>query len=165
MKILVVYESRHGFTEHCLGLLSSELPPAIDLWPLRQRPGFPDLTQYDAVVFGGPVYFGRWAPHVRRWTQRHRQALLQVQRLGAFVVSLSPRAGALEYLRKGLDAELQPRLGHLSCFGGSIRWKQLAWWEKWILRRARGLETDASNLDLTEIQGMATWLSANSAAR
>lgn len=77
------------------------------------------------------------------------------------MVSLSPRAAALRYFSRGLPPELKGRLGHVACFGGGIRWSEMAWWEKFLLKRSRGIETDASNLDLPAIQGLAAWLSAN----
>jgi menaquinone-dependent protoporphyrinogen IX oxidase len=164
LKVLVVYDTRHGFTEHCLGLLSAELPQA-ELWPLRARSGTPAWSDYDAVVFGGPVYFGRWAPRVVRLLARHTQAVAAIPTVAAFVVSLSPRAGAQQYLRRALPDPLAGKPGHVACFGGSIVWNKLAWWEKVLVRRARGIETDVSNLDLGEIQGLAAWLSARASAK
>lgn len=157
MKVLVLYDTRHGFTEHCLGLLSGELPPGTELWPLKGRPGTPDWSLYDAVVFGGPVYFGRWCPRLVGFLGRHAHAVAQIPVRAAFVVSLSPRAAALAYLRKALPATLAEP-SHVACFGGAIVWKNLTWWEKILLKRTRGIQTDASNLDLTEIQALAAWL-------
>lgn len=158
MKTIIVYESRHGFTEKCVGLLAGDLPAGADLWPLDRRPGLPDWADYEAVVFGGPVYFGRWAPRVMKLLNRHPlPADLEV---GAFVVSLSPRADALRYFARALPPVLKGRLGKVACFGGGIDWSQLAWWEKFLIGRVKGLEADVSNLDLAEVQALATWLSA-----
>jgi menaquinone-dependent protoporphyrinogen IX oxidase len=160
LKILVVYDSRHGFTERCLDLLSGELPPVIDLWPLKRRPGTPDWSTYDAVVFGGPVYFGHWSPRLVRFLGRH-PALAAHPCVAAFVVSLSPKAAALSYLRRALPEPLAGKPGHVACFGGGITWKALSWWEKFLLKHSQDIETDISNLDLGEIQALATWLSAH----
>lgn len=165
MKTLVLYDSRHGFTEKCVGLLAGELPPGTDLWPLRQTPGTPQWAQYDVVVFGGPVYFGRWSPRLAGFLKRHLEALTDGRLvLAAFVVSLSPRAAALKYFAKGLPPALKGRLGQVSCFGGGITWRELAWWERLLLKRIHRIETDASNLSLPEIQSLSVWLSAKTAA-
>jgi len=161
LKTLVLYDSRHGFTERCLDLLTGELPPGTDLWPLQSRPGTPDWSAYDAVVFGGPVYFGRWSPRLVRFLGRHTKPLASEKLLAAFVVSLSPRAAALNYLKKSLPNPLVGKPGHVACFGGGIVWKNLSWWEKIVVKRRQGIETDVSNLDLGEIQALAAWLSAN----
>lgn len=160
MNILVVYDSRHGFTERCLDLLAGQLPPGVDLWPLRTRPGVPEWHRYEAVVFGGPVYFGRWSRSLTEFLSRHTEHLTDHPALAAFVVSLSPRAAALKYFAAGLPPALKGRLGHVACFGGGITWKDLSWWEKLLVKRGRGIETDVGNLSLAEIQGLAAWLSA-----
>lgn len=165
MKTLIVYDSRHGFTEKCVGLLTGELPSGVDLWPLKERPGVPDWSAYDVLLFGGPVYFGQWAPRVMRFLKRH-QASLSPERLhlGAFVVSLSPRAAALRYFSQGLLPEWKGKLGHVSHFGGGITWRELSWWERVLLKRVRKIETDVSNLSLAEIQGLAAWVTAQGSA-
>lgn len=160
MRTLVLYDSKHGFTEKCVGLLAGELPTGCDLWPLRTRPGTPAWSDYDAVVFGGPVYFGRWSGRLVRFLNQHHTQLAQRLHLGAFIVSLSPRSAALRYFAKGLPISLRGKLGHVSCFGGAVTWSELAWWERWLLKRGRRIETDASNLALAEIQALAAWLSA-----
>lgn len=128
----------------------------LDRWPVDQ--GVPPWDEYDTVVFGGPVYYGRWSPALTAFVARHASRLAQCPRLAAFVVSLSPRAAALRYFAAGLPGELKGKLGHVACFGGTIQWKSLAWWERALLKLARGIETDVSNFDLGAVQGLATWL-------
>jgi menaquinone-dependent protoporphyrinogen oxidase len=136
----------------------------VDLWPLNGRPGVPDWSSYETVVVGGPVYFGRWSRRLTGWLRRHAAALAAHPNWAAFVVSLSPRAAAMDYLKRGLPASLLGRPGHVACFGGSIVWKNLSWWEKWLLKRTRRIQTDVSNLDLGEIQGLAAWILGRSAS-
>lgn len=126
------------------------------------RRGVPDWGAYDAVLFGGPVYFGHWAPRVVKLVARHGQALAEHPLVGAFVVSLSPKAAALRYFSVGLPGFLKGRLGHVACFGGAIVLKNLKWWERILVKQARGLESDASNLDLPAIRALGAWLSAKS---
>ena len=160
LKILVIYDTRHGFTERCLSLLAADVDHEVVLWPVRSARGTPDWTAYGAVVFGGPVYFGRWPTALVRFLIRHSATLAATTNLAAFVVSLSPRAAALGYFSQGLPPVLKGKLGLVSCFGGAIQWKGLAWWERFIVKKARGIETDMGNLTLAEIQNLAAWLSA-----
>jgi menaquinone-dependent protoporphyrinogen IX oxidase len=161
LRVLAVYDSRHGFTERCLELLATESGLDVERWPVGR--GVPDWGAFDAVVFGGPVYYGRWAPRVVNLVERHGAALAQHPAVGAFVVSLSPKSAALRYFSVGLPRFLKGKLGHVACFGGAIVLKKLKWWEKILVKKARGLESDASNLDLPAIRALGVWLSANSA--
>lgn len=156
LKTLVLFDSRHGFTEHCLDLLVAE-GNEITRWALSQ--GTPPWDEFDAIVFGGPVYYGRWSPSLTKFLGRHAPRLAQCPRLAAFVVSLSPRAAALRYFSLGLPPVLKGKLGHVACFGGTIQWKALPWWERALVKVARGIETDVSNFDLTAVQGLGAWLS------
>jgi menaquinone-dependent protoporphyrinogen IX oxidase len=160
VKVLVVYDSRHGFTDHCLGILAGGIAPGVDLWPVASRPGVPDWGTYDVVLFGGPVYFGSWAPRVTAFVARHAPVLASQPALGAFVVSLSPKADALRYFSQGLPPALKGKLGHVACFGGALTWKALSWWERILVRRSRGIETDVGNLDLAAVQGLADWVTS-----
>ncbi len=160
MKVLVLYDGRHGFTEKCLGLLAGESSVELDLWPVRRRRGTPDWKTYQSVVFGGPVYFGKWSPPLVRFLNRYAPSLAERPAVAAFVVSLSPRAAAIKYFEHSLPPTLWGKPGLVTCFGGAITWKDLAWWERLILKLVRGVETDVSNLDLSEIQSLAAWLSA-----
>ncbi len=160
MKTLVLYDGRHGFTERCLGLLARESSADLDLWPIRHRRGVPAWEGYQGVVFGGPVYFGRWSPPLTKFLKKHAARITGLP-LASFVVSLSPRAAALNYYRRDLPPAYTDRAALVACFGGGIEWKKLAWWERWLLKAVRGVETDVSNLNLAEIQTLANWLSAN----
>jgi menaquinone-dependent protoporphyrinogen IX oxidase len=160
VKTLVLYDGRHGFTEKCLGLLARESAAELDLWPIRYRRGVPSWEGYQCVVFGGPVYFGRWSPPLTKFLKKHAAGLTKVPSVAAFVVSLSPKAAALNYYRQTLPAAYQDRAALVACFGGGIEWKALTWWERWMVKAARGVETDVSNLNLAEIQALAAWLSA-----
>ena len=160
----MLYDGRHGFTEKCLGLLAGELSGELDLWPVRHRRGTPDWKTYQSVVFGGPVYFGKWSPPLVRFLSKNAVPLRDKSSVAAFVVSLSPRSAALKYFEQSIPPTLWGKPELVACFGGAIIWKSLSWWERLIVKLFRGVETDMSNLDLGEIQGLAAWLSAKTPA-
>jgi len=160
VKTLVLYDSRHGFTDRCVDHLAGFLPPGADPWPVRRRPGTPVWADYDAIVIGGPVYFGKWSPALVRFLKRHAAPIRRHRPVAAFVVSLSPKAAALGYLEAGLPPALAGHPGFVGCFGGNVTWRSLSWWERLLLKADRGIETDVGNLDLGEIQALASWLTA-----
>lgn len=158
MKVLVAYESHHGFTPHCLKLLADELSADWTLWNASRNRKAPAVEEFDAILVGGAVYFGRWAPRPNRWLKTLDPARLAQKPVGAFVVSLSPKAAALRYFSQSLAPNWKGHLGHVACFGGRIDWKGLQWWEKFMLKNYLRIETDVSNLDHTALQALAAWL-------
>jgi menaquinone-dependent protoporphyrinogen oxidase len=77
MKVLVSVESKHGSTEEIASAIVAELMATgleVDsIEPLRVE----SLAGYEAVVLGSAVYMGNWMPGVRKFVERHREALKQ----------------------------------------------------------------------------------------
>jgi menaquinone-dependent protoporphyrinogen oxidase len=79
MRLLVTAASRHGSTAEIATELGKALRGAlpgvgVDVVPLS-RVG--DLSDYDAVVLGSAVYFGRWLSEARWQVTSHAQELRQ----------------------------------------------------------------------------------------
>ena len=155
MKTLVVYDTRHGFTQRCVEMLQQEVPD-LEVWCLSNSQ-VPELGKYEQLLLGGPVYFGRYSRRLVAFVQKH-QTLLKTKVCRFFVVGLSPRAAAQEYVKTALGPEWESHLSQLIFFGGAIQWEKLTWWEKWLLKTARHIETDASNFDLQEVQKLVSEL-------
>lgn len=154
MKTLIVYDSKHGFTEKCVQLMAQGHEKQVEYWPLQYNPGAPVWSDYHQIVLGGPVYFGKFSAKVGNFVKRYRDQLME-RKLALFAVSLSGKASASDYISASLPADLLDHAHARACFGGAIQWKKLSWLERFILHRVRGITTDASNLDLPEIQNLA----------
>jgi len=79
MRILVTSASRHGSTAEIATELGKALRGAlpgigVDVVPLSRVASF---TDYDAVVLGSAVYFGRWLDEARWQVTAHAEALRQ----------------------------------------------------------------------------------------
>ena len=74
-RVLVAYCTRSGSTAGVAGRIAARLREhghAVDRHELRTAPG-PD--DYDAIVFGSPVFDGRWMPEAEAYVEQHRAAL------------------------------------------------------------------------------------------
>jgi menaquinone-dependent protoporphyrinogen oxidase len=154
MNTLVVYDTRHGFTQKCVQLLAETASSELTLWPLRGQKTLPDFSKFDRLVLGGPVYFGKFAPRI---TQFYLRAFEKFAHLpySLFVVGLSPRAAGLASLEKALGTEAVQKAQGRYFWGGAIQWQKLSWWEKFLVKKGRKIETDASNFDLGEVHRLA----------
>lgn len=75
MKVLVSVESKHGSTEEIAAAIVAELMAAgLDVDSIEPL-AVGSLDSYDAVVLGSAVYMGNWMPGVRKFVERHRDAL------------------------------------------------------------------------------------------
>jgi menaquinone-dependent protoporphyrinogen oxidase len=75
MRVLVVYASRHGSTEEIATRIAARLADAGSAVDLLQVDQVKTLGEYDAVVFGAPVYDQSWPPEADRFVADHRDAL------------------------------------------------------------------------------------------
>ena len=75
MSVLVVYASRHGATAEIAGRIASRLGDAGAAIELRRVDEVATLSDYDAVIFGAPVYDQSWPPEANSVRVECREAL------------------------------------------------------------------------------------------
>ena len=166
MKILIAYASRNGSTQSCAERLKALMHHAdVTLSSLETEA--PDPTQYDVIVFGSSVRFGKLLPSATRFLKTHRDVLLQ-KKLALFLCC--GLAHEYEYYLKKLFArELLEHSLQTLYFGGSLRKDGLSLFDRWIVRsmRASIFENDIDNGEYTptlpsilpeNIDKMATYL-------
>ncbi len=77
MKVLVAVASKHGSTREIAQAIARELRAldvVADLHDMRDE--VIDVDQYDGVVLGSAVYAGNWLLEAKRFSQAHREKLL-----------------------------------------------------------------------------------------
>ena len=75
MTVLVVYASRHGATEGIADRIASRIRASGASVDVRHVDETQTLEDYDAVVFGAPVYDGSWPPEADRFVAAHGDSL------------------------------------------------------------------------------------------
>jgi len=92
-RFLVAYATKHGSTEEVAAAIAAALLAAgaeVQVQPARK---VRDLSPFDAVVLGAPLYAGRWHRDAHGFLKRHRRSLEQ---LPLAVFALGPRKPASE---------------------------------------------------------------------
>jgi menaquinone-dependent protoporphyrinogen oxidase len=77
MKFLIVVASRHGATRGIAQALSDELTHDGHVVTVCSTSEAPPVQDYDAVVVGSAVYFGKWLAEARHYLARNQQQLLR----------------------------------------------------------------------------------------
>jgi menaquinone-dependent protoporphyrinogen oxidase len=147
IRILVAYASKHGATAEIAERIGAVLRAAglwTDVEPVTQVAA---LAPYQAVVLGSAVYMGRWRAEARRFLAEHRDDLAARD---LWIFSSGPTGrGDPKTLTKGwaLPSALQHDVEYVkphdvALFHGALDPAELAFFERWIVRRVGAPEGD-----------------------
>jgi menaquinone-dependent protoporphyrinogen oxidase len=124
MALLVAYGTKHGSTREVAEELARKLAEGGREVELRRAGDVEDLKQYDTVVLGGSLYFGRWHADAARFLAKHQGALAELR---VAVFALGPTTAEPQDLaesRAQLDKTLRkaPEVvpSSVAVFGGVI---------------------------------------------
>lgn len=145
MKTVIVYSSRYGSTEKCAGALAQKLGGSADLFNLKAKKAI-DLSRYDRVIIGSPVYMGKLLSEVSAFCTRNMEAL-QKTNLGLFICSMGAGEVAEQELAKAFAPQLLEQAKARGCFGGAINYKQMNLFHKMITNMIAKADTNFPALD------------------
>jgi len=132
-KILVVYATRAGSTREIAGAIGRELERqdlAVDVLDCRE---VTDLSPYQAVIIGSPVYMGKLLPEIRTFAKKHEEAFAS-RPVAGFVVGIplaEPTPENLKRARALLDDALKPaEVRDFGLFSGRLEADRLSFWKR-----------------------------------
>ncbi len=152
MKALILFSSRDGQTREIAAYIANEIKEqqACDVINILHADSV-DWTQYDRVLIGASIRYGKFHPAVAKFVKTHLQALQQ-RASGFFCVNLTARKPEKRspktntYTRKFLQqSPWQP--DYCAVFAGALRYPRYRWFDRvmiqLIMRMTDG-ETDSS---------------------
>ncbi len=117
MNVLIVYESKTGYTAECALRLETELNgqgKAVHVKAARKE----DLAVYDHIVIGSAVYAGRVPSSIRGFVKKKETVLLS-KPLSIFVCGTGEEFFD-QYLKKNYPAQVLEHTTFRIWFGGKI---------------------------------------------
>jgi menaquinone-dependent protoporphyrinogen oxidase len=163
MKTLVLYASRHGSTAEIAERIARRLADRgvpVEIRPV-DAPG--DFVDFEAIVFGAPVYDQSWPPEATRFVTRHEGELaarpLWLFSVGSFGDTkrlLGPLARKEPKEIGSLRARLRPR--DYRVFQGVIEKHQWPFWSRMLFHLFGGRFGD--HRDWAVIDGWAEEIAA-----
>ncbi len=134
MKVLLAYTSKTGTTQECIDRLRQELP-ALSIDKIRLDEQTPDPDNYDILVIGAPVRFGKLPKQVSDYLHNYQDA---IQRKPHALFLCCGYAHEYEYyMEKLLPLPLRESAFAVLNFGGTLNYKGQTLFEKLVIHHMR----------------------------
>ncbi|NQX48867.1 hypothetical protein HQN87_26455 [Paenibacillus tritici] len=134
-RMLIVYAGKYGCTEKAASLLQSRLEDT-EVVNLKVT-AVPALDDYDAVILGSAIYYGRIRKEMARFIAQYEQELLS-KRLGLFICAGMTGERAEQELQQAYPEALYKNAVAKEIMGDEIDPDQLSVFDKWVLRMVKG---------------------------
>lgn len=154
MKGIIIYASKYGCTEKAVKLLQSKLSEEIKtVNVVKQR--VPDLSSFDTVILGGPIYVGKMHKVLYAFMQKNLE-ILKGKKLALFICAGEQDSAVLEKqfistFPEGLYNSAIMR----EVFGGELHLDKLDFTTRLILRVIKGIKEDYFRLSEVKIESFA----------
>lgn len=148
MSVLIVYSTKYGFTEKCIEVLTEKLKGEIKVVNI-QHEIIKDISRYDKIIIGGPIYVGRFQKKLRRFCLDNLQILLD-KKLGLFVTCSVAGDIAIKQLNDAFPNELCSKTIVKGCFGGEINKEKAKFFHRLIVK----MVSKTDNSSTTRNNGM-----------
>jgi menaquinone-dependent protoporphyrinogen oxidase len=154
MKKIIIYASKYGCTEKAVKLLKSKIPGEIKTVNLAREKA-PDLSAFDTVILGGPIYIGKMHKVLYDYMQQNRE-VLKKKRLALFVCAGEQDPAASEkQLTSAFPEELYNCAIIREAIGGELHLDKMSFMTKLMLRVVKGIKEDYSRLSEVKIDRFA----------
>ncbi|MBQ9805754.1 MAG: flavodoxin domain-containing protein [Clostridia bacterium] len=144
MKILIAYDSGKGTVKTAVERMMRPLKN-LDVTVISLNELSPDPNEYDLIVLGGSVRFGKLRPAVRKYLKANENVLAQKDLALFFCCGLVEEQEY--YAEKLFPASLRDAAFHLAFFGGSLNTDDLPFFDKIMVKSMRSslLEAEMDN--------------------
>ena len=155
MRVLIAYASKTGNTEECAykikGFMKTE---SIDLINLKKQNQV-DLTLYDKVVIGTPLYMGQPARPFRQFIEKNANELMNKE-MYLYVCGLARGQEGVDLLQKQVSPKLFDHAKYVGQLGGDVHLQKLNPVYKWMMRKILAESKPQLGLATEEIEKFAS---------
>lgn len=146
MKTLIAYCSRHGSAQKIAHLMSQELHhTSVRLLDLKMEKAPHKIEDYDQVVIGGSIHYGKIQHEVRDFCTVHLKALLQ-KRLGLYMCYMLEDKAEEEF-NEAFPELLRNHATALGFFGGEYLLDQMDFIDSFVTQNIMHKRENEFRLD------------------
>lgn len=158
MNTAILYMTQHGCTEKAAIELVRLLPGKTELFNLYKVPA-PDLNQFDTVIIGGSIHFGRIQAGLQKFCNEHRGELIY-KNLGLFICCMETGKNAEAEFENAFEEPLRRHAIAKGIFGGEFNLKKMTSFERMVIRHIASVRESTSRVDTEAIQRFAKQLAS-----
>ena len=134
MKILLAYMSKTGTTEECMDRLAGMLT-GIEVEKVRLDQQTPNLSDYDLLVLGAPVRFGKVPKAYAAYLKANEETISEMPH--ALTLCCGLAHDYEYYLERTYSARLRESAFSVMNFGGTLDYKGQGFFEKLLIHAMR----------------------------
>ena len=134
MNVLLAYTSKSGTTEECMDRLERELS-GLSVTRARLDSESPRLADYDIVVLGGPIRFGKLSKPVRAFCKAHEQELCRMPH--ALFLCCGLAHDYEYYIERAYSDALRQSAFLVLTLGGTLNYQRKNFFEKMFIHSMR----------------------------
>jgi menaquinone-dependent protoporphyrinogen oxidase len=149
MKTAIIYVSKHGTTEKVARKISETVGArrALLLLINLKTDKNPDITPFDVIILGTPIYAGTPSKRMQTFIKNHADTLT-AKRIGLFVCGMEPnREKQQQELENAYPLALQQQAlaRHFLC--GEFIFEKMNFFERAIIKRIAKTDKSVSHID------------------
>jgi menaquinone-dependent protoporphyrinogen IX oxidase len=134
LKIAVIYTTVGGTTRECAELLKRELKnQTVELFEIGR--GEADLLEYDCVIIGFPIRWGRAGRAAAKYIKENRERLKGVR--AAYYICCGFIDCFEDYARKCIPTDLREAAISVECLGGSLEPSRVRGFDRVVVKAVR----------------------------
>ena len=157
MKGIIVYATRYGCTEKAAKILQKKIPGIKTVNIMKEKA--PDLSLFDTVILGGPIYVGKTLRGLTSYMQQNIE-ILKKKKLALFLCAGEQDPVQIGRLLRGAFPEELYRIAAVhEVFGGELRWEKLDFMTRLILKLVKGIKEGYPRLSEEKIGRFASEIS------
>ncbi|OPJ56257.1 flavodoxin domain-containing protein [Alkalithermobacter paradoxus] len=144
MNTLIAYFSKYGCSEKCAINLSKKLNGNVDLLNLKKS-GSIDLSKYDKVIIGGPIYIGKISKEVSQFCSENLD-LLKTKKLGLYICGMRENDYIDIQINASFPKDLIDNATSVEYFGGEFIFEKMNFIDRLITKKVAKVNNNVSNI-------------------
>ncbi|MBT3318328.1 MAG: flavodoxin [Clostridia bacterium] len=158
MKTLIAYSTKYGTTARCANLLKEKLTGEVTLLGISKS-GKVDLSLFDCVIIGGPIYMGRLKKETKKFCDKNLDILV-TRKIGLFVCHLEKEKSIVDIMATQFPHSLWQASVVANGFGGASLVSMMKGMDKFMFANVAKSTEDKEAIDYAHIEDFAKAIQA-----